>query len=431
MKRFALDELMRWKNASVRKPLIIQGARQVGKTWLMRTFGSEAYEQVAYINFEASTSLKTIFKDDFDVKRLLTAFEIETRIKIKPENTLIILDEIQEAEKGITSLKYFFETAPQFHIIAAGSLLGISLHQEHSFPVGKVDFLTLNPMSFKEFLWANGQQQLVELLNQRDWSLIKQFKTRFTEQLRYYYFVGGMPEAVKSFSTYNDFESVRTIQKNILTAYELDFSKHAPAEIVPRIRMMWHAIVTQLAKENRKFIYGHVKQGGRAKDFELALAWLTDCGLVHKVHRVTKPALPLAAYQDNASFKLFLVDVGLLGAMGSLSPQTILDGNEIFSEFKGAMAEQFVLQHLMNEKNVSVFYWSSDTSLAELDFVIQKGDQIIPVEVKAEENLHAKSLKSYYQKFNPIISVRTSLSDYRQDDWLTNIPLYAFENLPF
>ena len=431
MKRFALDELMRWKNASVRKPLIIQGARQVGKTWLMRTFGSEAYEQVAYINFEASISLKTIFKDDFDVKRLLTAFEIETRIKIKPENTLIILDEIQEAEKGITSLKYFFETAPQFHIIAAGSLLGISLHQEHSFPVGKVDFLTLNPMSFKEFLWANGQQQLVELLNQRDWSLIKQFKTRFTEQLRYYYFVGGMPEAVKSFSTHNDFESVRTIQKNIITAYELDFSKHAPAEIVPRIRMMWHAIVTQLAKENRKFIYGHVKQGGRAKDFELALAWLTDCGLVHKVHRVTKPALPLAAYQDNASFKLFLVDVGLLGAMGSLSPQTILDGNEIFSEFKGAMAEQFVLQHLMNEKNVRVFYWSSDTSLAELDFVIQKGDQIIPVEVKAEENLHAKSLKSYYQKFNPVISVRTSLSDYRQDDWLTNIPLYAFENLPF
>jgi len=431
MERFALTALSKWKRSKNRKPLIIQGARQVGKTWLMKEFGRREYEQVAYINFESSDSLKSIFKDDFDISRLITALQIETGIKIRPDNTLIIFDEIQEAERGITSLKYFYENAPQYHIIAAGSLLGITLHQKTSFPVGKVDFLTLYPMSFSEFLLALRQEQLYELLQRNDWPMITNFKAKLISHLRHYYFIGGMPEVVSSFISENDFDRVRTIQKNILSAYEHDFSKHAPSEIVPRIKMLWQSIPSQLSKENKKFIYGFVKQGARAKEFELALAWLTDCGLVHKVHRISKAAVPLVAYQDPSAFKLFILDVGLLTAMGGLTKQTILMGNSIFSEFKGALAEQFVLQHLKTRQNVQVFYWSSDTSRAELDFVIQDNDRVIPIEVKAEENLQAKSLKSFHQKFNPTSSVRTSMSDYRKETWLTNVPLYAFDSFPF
>jgi predicted AAA+ superfamily ATPase len=431
MERFALTALSKWKKSKNRKPLIIQGARQVGKTWLMKEFGRREYEQVAYINFESSDSLKSIFKEDFDISRLITAFQIETGIRIRPDNTLIILDEIQEAERGITSLKYFCENAPQYQIIAAGSLLGITLHQKTSFPVGKVDFLTLYPMSFNEFLLALGQEQLYELLNSNDWPMITNFKAKLIGHLRHYYFIGGMPEVVSSFISENDFERVSTIQKSILSAYEHDFSKHAPAEIVPRIKMLWQSIPSQLSKENKKFIYGVVKQGGRAKEFELALAWLTDCGLVHKIQRISKAAVPLVAYQDTSSFKLFILDVGLLSAMGGLTKQTILMGNSIFSEFKGALAEQFVLQHLKSRQFIQVFYWSSDTSMGELDFVIQNNDRIVPIEVKAEENLKAKSLKSFFEKFNPTISVRTSMSDYRKESWLVNIPLYAIDSFPF
>jgi hypothetical protein len=431
MERFALTALSQWKTSKSRKPLIIQGARQVGKTWLMKEFGRREYEQVAYINFESSDSLKLIFREDFDISRLITAFQIETGIRIRPENTLIILDEIQEAERGITSLKYFCENAPQYHIIAAGSLLGITLHQKTSFPVGKVDFLTLYPMSFNEFLLALGQEQLYELLESNDWPMITNFKAKLIGHLRHYYFIGGMPEAVSSFISENDFDRVRTIQKNILSAYEHDFSKHAPAEIVPRIRMLWESIPSQLSKENKKFIYGVIKHGGRAKEFELALAWLTDCGLVYKVQRISKAAIPLVAYQDTSAFKLFILDVGLLSAMGGLTIQTILLGNSIFSEFKGALAEQFVLQHLKTRQFFQVFYWSSDTSLGELDFVIQNNDRVIPVEVKAEENLKAKSLKSFFEKFNPTISVRTSMSDYRKESWLVNVPLYAIDSFSF
>lgn len=411
--------------------MIIQGARQVGKTWLMKEFGRREYEQVAYINFESSDSLKSIFKEDFDISRLITAFQIETGIRIRPDNTLIILDEIQEAERGITSLKYFCENAPQYHIIAAGSLLGITLHQKTSFPVGKVDFLTLYPMSFNEFLLALGQEQLYELLKSNDWPMITNFKAKLIGHLRHYYFIGGMPEVVSSFISENDFDRVRTIQKNILSAYDHDFSKHAPAEIVPRIKMLWQSIPSQLSKENKKFIYGVVKQGGRAKEFELALAWLTDCGLVHKIQRISKAAIPLIAYQDTSAFKLFILDVGLLSAMGGLTKQTILMGNSIFSEFKGALAEQFVLQHLKTRQFFQVFYWSSDTSRGELDFVIQNNDRVIPIEVKAEENLKAKSLKSFFEKFNPTISVRTSMSDYRKESWLVNVPLYAIDSFSF
>jgi predicted AAA+ superfamily ATPase len=431
MERFALTALSKWKKSKSRKPLIIQGARQVGKTWLMKEFGRREYEQVAYINFESSDSLKSIFKEDFDVNRLITAFQIETGIRIRPDNTLIILDEIQEAERGITSLKYFCENAPQYHIIAAGSLLGITLHQKTSFPVGKVDFLTLYPMSFNEFLLALGQEQLYELLESNDWPMITKFKAKLVGHLRHYYFIGGMPEAVSSFISEHDFDRVRTIQKNILTAYEHDFSKHAPAEIVPRIKMLWQSIPSQLSKENKKFIYGVVKQGGRAKEFELALAWLTDCGLVHKIQRISKAAIPLVAYQDTSAFKLFILDVGLLSALGGLTKQTILLGNSIFSEFKGALAEQFVLQHIISRQFIQVFYWSSDTSRGELDFVIQNNDRVIPIEVKAEENLKAKSLKSFFEKFNPTMSVRTSMPDYRKESWLVNVPLYAIDSFPF
>jgi len=431
MERFALASLSKWKKSKNRKPLIIQGARQVGKTWLMKEFGRREYEQVAYINFESSDSLKAIFQENFDVTRLITAFQIETGIRIRPENTLLILDEIQEADRVITSLKYFCENAPEYHIMAAGSLLGITLHQKTSFPVGKVDFLNLYPMSFNEFLLALGQDQLYELLKSNDWPMITSFKTKLIGHLRHYYFIGGMPEAVSSFLSENDFDKVRSIQKSILSSYDHDFSKHAPAEIVPRIKMLWQSIPSQLSKENKKFIYGVVKQGGRAKEFELALAWLTDCGLVHKIQRISKPAIPLVAYQDNSAFKLFILDVGLLSAMGGLTKQTILQGNSIFSEFKGALAEQFVLQHFKTRLDDKVFYWSSDTSQAELDFVIQNNDQVIPIEVKAEENLKAKSLKSFYEKFNPKIAVRTSMSDYRDDGWLVNVPLYALESFRF
>ena len=431
MERFALSSLLKWKKSKTRKPLIIQGARQVGKTWLMKEFGKREYEQVAYINFESSDSLKAIFQENFDVTRLITAFQIETGIRIRPENTLLILDEIQEADRVITSLKYFCENAPEYHIMAAGSLLGITLHQKTSFPVGKVDFLNLYPMSFNEFLLALGQEQLYELLKSNDWPMITSFKTKLIGHLRHYYFIGGMPEAVSSFLSENDFDKVRSIQKSILSSYDHDFSKHAPAEIVPRIKMLWQSIPSQLSKENKKFIYGVVKQGGRAKEFELALAWLTDCGLVHKIQRISKPAIPLVAYQDNSAFKLFILDVGLLSAMGGLIKQTILQGNSIFSEFKGALAEQFVLQHFKTRLDDKVFYWSSDTSQAELDFVIQNNDQVIPIEVKAEENLKAKSLKSFYEKFNPKIAVRTSMSDYRDDGWLVNVPLYALESFRF
>jgi uncharacterized protein len=431
MERLELASLSKWKKSKNRKPLIIQGARQVGKTWLMKEFGRREYEQVAYINFESSDSLKSIFKDNFDVSRLITAFQIETGIRIRPDNTLIILDEIQEAERGITSLKYFYENAPEYHIMAAGSLLGITLHQKTSFPVGKVDFLTLYPMSFKEFLLALGQEQLYELLQSNDWPMITNFKAKLIGHLRHYYFIGGMPEAVSSFISENDFDKIRSIQKNILSSYEHDFSKHAPSGIVPRIKMLWQSIPSQLSKENKKFIYGVVKQGGRAKEFELALAWLTDCGLVHKIQRISKAAIPLVAYQDTSAFKLFILDVGLLSAMGGLTKQTILQGNSIFSEFKGSLAEQFVLQHLKILQNVQVYYWSSDTARAELDFVIQNNDRIIPIEVKAEENLKAKSLKSFYEKFSPTLSVRTSMSDYRKESWLINVPLYAIDSFPF
>lgn len=429
MERNLLQQLMVWKNKPNRKPLIIRGARQVGKTWLMKEFGKREYTQTAYVNFESSKLLKNLFVDNFDLQRILTAIQIETGVQIHPENTLIILDEIQEAEGAITSLKYFYENLPNYHIIAAGSLLGVALHQQTSFPVGKVEFLDLYPMSFREFLLAMKQQPLLDLLKSKDWTLIKTFKEKYIDLLKHYYFVGGMPEAVSYFSQNNDFNETRAIQKRILLAYEQDFSKHAPIDIVPRIRMLWNSIPSQLSKENKKFIYGAVKPGSRSKDFELALSWLIDCGLTHKICRVSKPGMPLKAYEDMNAFKLFIVDVGLLAAMGDIDARTIIDGNAIFEEFKGALTEQYVLQQLITIPDIAIYYWSAEKSNAEVDFVIQFNGQIVPIEVKASENLQAKSLKSFCQRYEMNNAVRTSMTDFKKEEWMTNFPLYAINEL--
>ncbi len=425
MKRLAMQELVSWKNKPGRKPLLIRGARQVGKTWLIKDFGKNEYDQTVYINFESAKTLQALFKEDYRIQRIINGLQIHTGMKITPHNTLIVFDEIQEASGAITSLKYFFEDAPQYHIVAAGSLLGVATHKNTSFPVGKIEFLDLHPLSFYEFLLANGNQPLLELLINHDWELIKTFREKFIHLLRQYYYTGGMPEAVLSYTVNNDFQEVRAIQKRILIAYEQDFSKHAPPEIVPRIRMLWNSIPSQLARENRKFIYGAVKPGSRAKDYELALEWLIDCGLVQKICRVSKPGIPLKAYEDIGAFKLFINDLGLLAAMGDLDVRTIIEGNAIFSEFKGALTEQYVLQQLKTIGELVIYYWSAERSVAEIDFLIQHDGQIMPVEVKAEENLKAKSLKSFYQKFSPSISIRTSMSNFRSEGWLTNLPLYA------
>jgi predicted AAA+ superfamily ATPase len=431
MERTAFREFKAWKEHEKRKPLIVRGVRQCGKTWLIKEFGRREYANVAYINFENTKLMQSLFEADFDIPRIIAAIQIETGVQITPHDTLIVLDEIQEAAGGLTSLKYFCENAPEYHVIAAGSLLGVALHQTKSFPVGKVDFIDLYPLDFEEFLMAVGQKPLLDLLAKRDWALIKTFKDRYINLLRQYYFVGGMPEVVASFAENNDLAEVRELQKDILEAYEQDFSKHAPNEIVPRIRMVWNSIPVQLSRENKKFIYGQVKTGARAKDFELALSWLVDSGLVHRIERVTKPAMPLKGYVDSSAFKLFISDVGLLGAIGDIDAKTLLDGNAIFTEFKGALAEQYVLQQLVGKRNMPIYYWSAlgDGGKSEIDFVVQHSGNVIPIEVKAEENLQAKSLKIYCDKFNPAIAIRTSMSDFREDAWLTNLPLYAIAQL--
>jgi predicted AAA+ superfamily ATPase len=364
-----------------------------------------------------------MFVADFNIQRIISVIEIESNQKIDTQNCLLIFDEIQEAEKGLTALKYFYEQAPAYFIIAAGSLLGISLQKNNSFPVGKVDFLQLFPMNFIEFLETSGEAMLAKELADRRWAVLETFHEKLVEKLRLYYFIGGMPEVIADYIENKDLETVRTIQKKIITGYENDFSKHAPHEIVPRIKMIWQSLISQLSKENKKFIYGQIKKGARAKDFEAAINWLVDAGLVLKVNRIEKPALPLNAYADFDAFKLFLVDIGLLNAIGNLDPKILLEKNNILTEFKGALTEQFVCQQLKIKKEI--YYWSVANSAAEIDFVIQDKNEIIPIEVKAEENLKAKSLKVYVEKFAPKIAIRTSMNRYRKESWLTNIPLYA------
>lgn len=429
MFRNAISELISWKNSSNRKPLLLRGARQVGKTWLMREFGRLHYDRVAYINFDSNDRMRRLFEGDYDISRIVHGLEIESGTTINPERTLVIFDDVQEVPKALSSLKYFCENAPQYQILAAGSLLGVALHQVTSFPVGKIDFLDLFPLSFAEFLTALGESDLLHLLEKKDWPLIRTFQDKYADRLKHYYFVGGMPEAVAAYIAKRDLHEIRNIQQKILFAYDQDFSKHVPPVLVPKIRMLWNSIPGQLGRENRKFIYGLVRQGARAREYELALAWLCDYGVATRVYRVTKPALPLKAYEDMAAFKLFSVDVGLLGAQSGLDVKTILEGNDIFEEFKGALTEQYVFGELRIKKDLPVFYWSADRGSAEIDFVIQQGAKIIPVEVKAAENLHAKSLKAFRQKYQPELSIRTSMSGYRDEGWLVNIPLYGLSTM--
>lgn len=429
MYRIAIEKLYKWKNSKRRKPLIIEGARQVGKTWLMKEFGKQAYSDTVYINFDSNTRMADLFAVDLDTDRLILGLELYAGRKIDSDNTLLIFDEVQEVPKALASLKYFYENAPQYHIVCAGSLLGIALHQGTSFPVGKVDFLKLYPLSFSEFLMATGNERFAKLLKKQDFEMITNFKQTYIDALKQYYFVGGMPEAVQSFAESKDFNEVRTIQKRILAAYEQDFSKHAPNEIVPKIRMLWNSIPSQLARENKKFIYGLVREGSRAREYETAIMWLSDCGLVHKVSRVNAAGIPLKAYEDLKAFKLFIVDVGLLGCMTGLHQRTLLDGDDLFVEFKGALTEQYVCQQLKTIEDLCIYYYTNDRGSCEIDFVIDTGEQIIPIEVKAETNLRAKSLKTYRERFEPELSVRTSMADYKKEDWLLNLPLYAIEQI--
>jgi len=425
MKRDKLTELYAWKVDAQRKPLIVRGARQVGKTWLLKEFGKTAFSKCIYINFEDSPQLKSLFKTDFNIKRIITTLEISSRVNISAGDTLIIFDEIQEAERGITVLKYFCENAPEYHVVAAGSLLGMAFHRHESFPVGKVDFIDLHPMSFTEFLTAAGEERLADVLQSKEWDTLQIFSDRLTEMLRYYFYVGGMPEVVQTYIETSDFQRVRMVQNRILLSYEGDFSKHAPYEIVPRIRMVWQSIVSQLAKENKKFIYGQIREGARGKDFELAIQWLTDTGLLLKCNKITKPEIPLIAFHDLSSFKLYLHDVGLLLAMSGIDSSSIIGGNALFLQFHGAIAEQYVIQQLALESNRYIGYWSNDRSTSEVDFVVQANGRIIPIEVKSGENLKAKSFKLFCQKYKSETAVRTSLSDYREESWMTNVPLWA------
>jgi uncharacterized protein len=423
MKRTLLDNLFVWKNGTSRKPLILQGARQVGKTWLMREFGRLAYEQVVYLNFEQNARLKNLFVQDFEISRILTVLSIESGIRLSPENTLILFDEIQVAERGITALKYFYETAPEWHIIAAGSLLGVSLQPGTTFPVGKVDFMRLYPLSFFEFLDSMGQSLLAEQIQAHNWSVVNDYHEHLVTLVRLYYYVGGMPEVVAAYALNKDLQQVRQLQLNILAGYENDVAKYAPTNVVPRIRMVWQTLLSQIAKENKKYIYAQIKPGARAKDFEDAINWLKDAGLITKVHEVTKPELPLKAYANFDTFKLFMLDIGLLNAQAELDAKILLEKNRVLTEYKGALTEQFVFQQLT--PHFDLFYWTAPRATAEIDFLLQYSNRPIPIEVKAEENLKAKSLKVFSEKFQIPLALRTSMAMYKEQDWMVNFPLYA------
>jgi predicted AAA+ superfamily ATPase len=426
MERLAYYKLLEWKEKQNKMPLILKGARQVGKTWLMKEFGKRNYTHVAYFNFESVKNLHLIFDKGFDTISIISALNIESGIQIEPNNTLIIFDEIQACPSALTSLKYFQESNKKYDIIAAGSLLGVSLHMNQSFPVGKVDFMELFPLSFNEFLLAMGQEDLLGIINRKEKGMIEVFKDKYVNLLKQYYFIGGMPEAVNSFIVDKDFFKARAIQVSILYSYEQDFSKHAPYQLVPKLRLIWQSIVSQLGKENKKFTYSSIKKGARSKDYESALSWLSDAGLVYKIIRINKPGVPLKSYEDGNDFKLYVHDVGLLCAMAEIAPTVILGEDDLFKEFKGSLTEQFVLQQLKS-KGVQPNYWTTEGSQAEVDFIIQKESEVIPIEVKAAENLKSKSLKIYYEKFQPNYCYRFSMSNYREQDWMINIPLYAIE----
>jgi predicted AAA+ superfamily ATPase len=428
MYRLAMEKLKAWKAGPDRKPMIIRGARQVGKTWLMKEFGRASYNRCAYVNLENNPRMKSLFEQDLDIDRIILGLQLESDCRIVPGETLILLDEVQEVPSALSSLKHFCEDAPYHHVLAAGSMPGVALHSSVTFPVGKVRFLDLDPMSFPEFLTATGNEELSSLIRDLDPGMLNVFSGRLTDMLRQYYLVGGMPEAVKKYLPDRDLSIVMDIQKQLLAGFELDFSRHVPQSLVPRVRAVWNSLPAQLSRENRKFVYGLVREGARAREYELAIQWLVDCGLVHRVRRIAKPGMPLTACADAKAFKLYGLDTGLLCAMSGIDPKSILEGNRLFEEFRGALTEQYVLGQL-NASGLEPYYWSADRSTGEVDFVLQLEGLILPLEVKASENLQAKSLRSYYERFAPRKALRTSLSGYREEEWLINIPLYAITAL--
>lgn len=427
MKRTVLKQLQEWKHKSNRKPLILNGARQVGKTYILREFGEKYYEKVAYVNCDKNELVEKIFAQDYNIERILLSLSALLHITIEPENTLIIFDEIQENPTVLNSLKYFCEDAPQYHVAVAGSLLGISLHSGISFPVGKVDMIKMYPMTFIEFLMAINEETLVDVLDSGNISVIDSLSLRFIDCLRQYYYVGGMPAAVLEYSQSKNLQEVRNIQKQILFDYQRDFSKHAPSQEVPRINMVWESIPSQLAKENKKFIFGVLKKGARAAEFEIAIQWLIDAGLVYKVNRVTAPLMPLKFYEEMSVFKLFVLDIGLMGAMVDAPAECILVTDDLFKEYKGAFTELFVLTQLVSY-NMPIYYFSSNDSRVEIDFIVQHGASVIPIEVKAEENVHAKSLRTFIGKYSGLKGLRLSMKAFQDQGWMENKPLYAVGN---
>ncbi len=427
MKREVYNDLIKWKLSANRKPLIIKGARQIGKTWILKHFGEQEYESVAYINCDNEPLAQNLFID-YDVSRIIRSIEAITKIKVVPGKTLIILDEIQEQPKGLASLKYFCENAREYHVAVAGSLLGIALHSGTSFPVGKVDIIDMYPMSFEEFLIAKNEHILVDALNNKEWGVIDVLHTKYIELLRQYYYVGGMPEVVLAYVQRQNLPEVRMLQRNIIEAYRNDMSKHAPLKEIQRITQVFNSIPAQLAKENKKFIYGMLRKGARASEFEIAIQWLIDAGIVYKINRANNPNVPLTFYEDFNAFKLYILDCGLFGAMNATDPKDVLVGDNAFVEYKGAFTELYVLQQLKTIRQVPIYYYSAENSQIEIDFLIQVKGNVEPIEVKAEVNLRSKSLKTFVAKYNLKKACRTSMMRYCVQDWLVNIPLYAIKS---
>jgi len=428
MERQLMKQLIEWKDSPGRKPLILNGARQVGKTWLLKEFGRTCFTNVAYVSLDNDSLAASFFDADFNISRIIDALSLELDIDIEPEKTLIVLDEIQACPKAISSLKYFCEDAQEYFVAAAGSLLGISATESSGFPVGKVNMLNLHPLSFPEFLKATGNERYFDLINSGDESAINPFGDTLTTLLKQYYVAGGMPEAVNAFLGDGDLRSARSVQEEILAGYIRDFTKHIPTRLLPRTMLVWDSIPKHLSKENKKFVFGQVRQGARAANFEESLIWLEQAGLIYNVNRVSKPGIPLAAYKELGVFKTFMVDVGLLGAMSGLELEAILEGNRIFTEFKGALTEQYVCQEFMAAGLVP-YYWSAENSRGEIDFLIQAKSAAYPIEVKAEENLRSKSLRAFNERYEGVRPRRFSLSGFRDQGWMQNIPLYAIGNL--
>jgi predicted AAA+ superfamily ATPase len=425
MERTAMADLVAWKSSARRKPLLLQGARQVGKTWLLREFGRRHYSSVAYANFEENEALASIFAGDLDPQRMLIALRAALDSPITPGDTLLILDEIQACPRALTALKYFQEQASEYHIACAGSLLGVAIHEGTSFPVGKVSFLDINPLSFREYLAARGHQEMANLLETPDWDVMNTIHQRFLGVLNEYMVVGGMPEPVTAFIAEESFAVAREVQGEILQSFDRDFSKHVPADQLPKVRSVWSSIPAQLAKEQKRFRYADLGGGARARSHVTAVAWLVQAGLALRADQVTAPRLPLPGYQDSAAFKLFGLDVGLLGAMSQLSPAVATQGDRLYTEFKGSLAEQFVASELHDRLGRPLHYWVNQQGRAEVDFLIQREQHIVPIEVKSGQSNQAKSLRIYRDKYAPVMSVRTSLQPYKQESWVVNLPLYA------